>query len=230
MLNYFLSKFGPFMNNATMRCILGQHENSLDFGELMQSGRIVLANLSKGKLGEINAHMLGLILISRLQAAVMRRAAISSDARRPFYLYVDEFQNFSTDTFMSLLSESRKYGLGVHLTNQYLMQLPESIRDSVLGNVGTILSFEVSAEDAKLLAGEFAPMTEQDFLGLPRYNFYIKLLISGKTSPVFSGKSLPPEPEDFTSIEREKVIALNRLAYGYPRMLVEETTRRHLAA
>src|SRR5207244_2271759 len=104
------------------------------------------------------------ILISRLQVATLKRANYAAAARTPFYLYVDEFQNFSTDTFISLLSESRKYGLGIHLTNQYLTQLPEAIRDSVLGNVGTMLSFEVSAEDAKLLADEFAPIREEDFM------------------------------------------------------------------
>ncbi len=226
MLNYFMSKFGPFINNAMMRNIIGQRTSSFDIGKLMDGRAIVLANLSKGKIGELNAHMLGLILVSRLQAAVLRRANQSIAHRTPFYLYVDEFQNFSTDTFISLLSESRKYGLGVHLTNQYLSQLPESIRDSVLGNVGTLVSFEVGAEDAKLLSGEFAPMREQDFMGLPRFNFLIKLLIEGKTSPVFSGQSLPPERSDETCIPKDKLIALNRLAYGSPRLLAEQMTHR----
>ncbi|HEY4525078.1 MAG TPA: hypothetical protein VJL39_01785 [Candidatus Paceibacterota bacterium] len=228
MLNYFMSKFGPFVNNAMMRNIMGQRQSSFDLGNLMDSGGIVLANLSKGKIGELNAHMLGLILISRLQAAVLRRANQPTASRTPFYLYVDEFQNFSTDTFVSLLSESRKYGLGVHLTNQYLTQLPETIRDSVLGNVGTILSFEVGAEDAKLLAGEFAPMTERDFMGLPRFNFYIKLLIDGKTSPVFSGMSLPPEPLEGAD-SGGHVKTFNRLAYGWPRELVEASMRAQRA-
>ncbi len=229
MLNYFMSKFGPFINNGMMRNIMGQHVNSFDLGTLMSGRGILLANLSKGKIGEINAHMLGLILISRLQVATLKRAEIPSAERTPFYLYVDEFQNFSTDTFISLLSESRKYGLGVHLTNQYLTQLPEAIRDSVLGNVGTIVSFEVGAEDAKLLSGEFTPMRELDFMGLPRFNFLIKLLIDGKTSPVFSGQSLPPERVDETCVEKEKVVAFNRLAYGYPRLLIEENMRRQMA-
>ncbi len=229
MLNYFMSKFGPFINNAMMRNIIGQHVSSFDFSALMNGRAIVLANLSKGKIGEMNAHMLGLILISRLQAAVLRRASDAPSARTPFYLYVDEFQNFSTDTFISLLSESRKYGLGIHLTNQYLTQLPEPIRDAVLGNVGTLVSFEVGAEDAKMLSDEFAPMSEADFMGLPRFNFYIKLLIDGKTSEVFSGTGLPPMKIASTSARRENVVALNRLAYGWPRMLVEETLRHQLS-
>ena len=228
MLNYFMSKFGPFLNNAMMRNIMGQHTSSCDLKALMDNRAIVLANLSKGKIGEMNAHMLGLILISRLQAAVLRRAKDAPESRAPFYLYVDEFQNFSTDTFISLLSESRKYGLGIHLTNQYLTQLPDQIRDSVLGNVGTMLSFEVSAEDAKILADEFAPMSESDFMGLPRFNFYIKLLIDGKTSEVFSGTGLPPAPLAATRETRDHVISLNRLAYGYPRVFVEETLKHQL--
>lgn len=226
MLNYFMSKFGPFLNNAMMRNIMGQHTSSFNFDSLMDGKSIVLANLSKGKVGETNAHMLGLILISKLQVATLKRAHRASADRTPFYLYVDEFQNFATDTFISLLSESRKYGLGIHLTNQYLSQLPNEIRDSVLGNVGTLVSFEVGAEDAKLLSEEFAPVTEADFMGLPRYNFYIKLMIGGKTSPVFSGKSLPPEPEGVSV--KDTVITLNRLAYGWPRMLVEDTISRQL--
>lgn len=228
MLNYFMSKFGPFMNNSLMRNIIGQRISSFEFGELMDGKKIVLANLSKGKIGEINAHMLGLILVSKLQVATLKRANRGSEYRTPFYLYVDEFQNFATDTFASLLSESRKYGLGMHLTNQYLAQLPDLIKDSVLGNVGTFVAFEVSAEDAKILTKEFAPITEADFMGLPRFNFYIKLMVDGKTSEAFSGMSLSPEIEEDTRV-RPKVVAFNRLAYGWSRLLVEETIKRQLA-
>lgn len=228
MLNYFMSKFGPFINNALMRNIMGQRMNSFDFDSLMDKQSILLVNLSKGKIGEMNAHMLGLILISRLQVAILKRANRDSADRTPFYLYVDEFQNFTTDTFASLLSESRKYGLGMHLANQYLSQLPDSMRDSVFGNVGTLLAFEVGIEDAKILAREFTPMTDLDFVGLPRFSFYIKLMINGKTSEAFSGMALPPEPVSELFPSKEKVQTLNRLAYGWPRLLVEETIRHEL--
>ncbi len=228
MLNYFMSKFGPFINNSLMRNIIGQRMNSFRFDSLMDKRSILLVNLSKGKIGEINAHMLGLILISRLQAAILRRADRDGADRTPFYLYVDEFQNFTTDTFASLLSESRKYGLGMHLANQYLTQLPDSIRDSVFGNVGTLLAFEVGIEDAEVLAREFEPMTELDFVSLPRFNFYIKLMIDGKTSKAFSGMTLSPEPVSGLFPSKEKVQILNRLAYGWPRLVVEETIRREL--
>ncbi len=228
MLNYFMSKFGPFINNALMRNIMGHRVSSFDFDGVMDKKSILLVNLSKGKIGEINAHLLGLILISRLQAAVLKRANRGSAQRTPFYLYVDEFQNFTTDTFASLLSESRKYGLGMHLANQYLAQLPDSIRESVFGNVGTLIAFEVGMEDAKILSREFVPITELDFAGLPRFNFYIKLMIDGKTSEPFSGMTLAPEPAHPSFTPREKVRTLSRLAYGWPRLLVEETIRQEL--
>jgi hypothetical protein len=158
----------------------------------------------------------------------MKRANRGSDSRTPFYLYVDEFQNFTTDTFASLLSESRKYGLGMHLANQYLSQLPDSIRDSLFGNVGTLVAFEVGIEDARILSREFAPITDSDFIGLPRFNFYIKLMINGKTSEAFSGMTLPPETVSKDSSTRQKVSTLNRLAYGWPRLVVEETLKRQL--
>lgn len=227
MLNYFMSKFGPFINNALMRNIMGQRVNSFEFDALMDGRRIVLANLSKGKIGEINAHMLGLILVSRLQVAVLRRAHRGKDARTPFYLYVDEFQHFATDTFASLLSESRKYGLGMHLANQYLAQLPEAIRTSVFGNAGTLVAFEVGMEDAELLAKEFAPIEAPEFIGLPRFHFFIKLMQRGKTSEPFSGTTLPPEDAEDASVHT-KALTLSRLSYGWPRLLVEETIRRQL--
>lgn len=228
MLNYFMSKFGNFTTNAMMRNIIGQHRSSFSFDEIMDQNKILLVNLSKGKIGEINTHMLGLILISKLQAAVLRRARQRGTARQPFYLYVDEFHNFTTDTFINLLSESRKYGLGVHMTNQYLAQLPQKIQDAVLGNVGTILSFEVGAEDAEILSKEFEPMTVSDFISLPRFHFYIKLMVNGKTSHAFSGMSLPPEPLYQSAVREEIITSLNRLAYGTPRILVEREIGRNL--
>jgi hypothetical protein len=176
----------------------------------------------------MNAHMLGLILISKLQAAVLGRAKIPAAERHPFYLYVDEFQNFTTDTFISMLSESRKYGLGVQLTNQYLAQLPETIKNAVLGNVGTMISFEVGAEDAELLAKEFEPIEAADFMGLPRFNFYVKLMVNGKTSQPFSGKSLPPAEAHGSETMDRTVLALNQLAYGLPQLLVQEKIKEQI--
>jgi hypothetical protein len=227
MLNYFMSKFGHFLNNSLMRNIIGQRHNSFDLDEIINGEKILLVNLSKGRIGDANAQMLGLILISKLQAAILRRARQKETSRSHFYLYVDEFQNLLTDTFTSLLSESRKYGLGVHLTNQYFAQLSKAIQDAILGNVGTMLAFEVGIEDAESLNKEFEPFTKDDFLNLSRYNFLIKLMIDGKTSEPFSGISLDPKtfPEsDFS----KTIVDINRLAYGLPKLLVEEELQQRL--
>ena len=229
MLNYFMSKFGYFMNNQLMRNIIGARESSFNFDEIMDNNKILLVNLSKGKIGEINSHMLGLIIISKLQAAILKRANVASASRTPFYLYVDEFQNFTTDTFISLLSESRKYGLGVHITNQYLAQLPKEIKDAVLGNVGTILSFEVGVEDAEILSKEFQPMEVEDFINLPRFNFYIKLMIEGKTSTAFSGAGLPPDVLAGPKAGSGLIQSFNKLRYGAPKAYVEEKIKSQLA-
>ena len=228
MLNYFNSKFGHFLNNGLMRNIIGQHKNSLDFDYLVNNNKILLVNLSKGKIGETNAQMLGLIIMSKLQAAILKRAQIDMAKRSNYFLYVDEFQNVVTDTFASLLSESRKYGLGVHLTNQYFAQLPKKIQDAVLGNVGTMMAFEIGAEDAQSLGKEFAPFTKEDFASLQRYNFYIKLMIDGKTSKVFSGESLKPQ-EALSSNSSKDIIKINRLAHGTPKLLAEEQIKQALA-
>ncbi|MBL8029844.1 MAG: TraM recognition domain-containing protein [Candidatus Doudnabacteria bacterium] len=220
MLNYFTSKFGHFLNNRLMRNIIGQRKSSFSFEKILDGEKVLLVDLSKGKLGDMNAQMLGLILVAKLQAAVLKRSAVPAEKRYPFYLYVDEFQNMVTDAFASMLSESRKYGLGVHLTNQYFAQLPVKMQEAVLGNVGTLMAFEIGAEDAESLSKEFYPLKKQDFVDLPKYNFFIKLLIDGKTSNPFSGVSLPPVAEGSDNVHSIKL--LNSLAYGLPAPLVEE--------
>lgn len=227
MLNYFSSKFGHFLNNTTMRNIIGQRQSSFDFDEILDKEKILLVNLSKGKIGDLNSQFLGLIFASKLNAAVLKRAEIEADKRYPFYLYVDEFQNVITDTFTSLLSESRKYGLGVHLTNQYFAQLPENIQDAVLGNAGTMIVFEIGTEDAEIMSRELSPVKKDEFLRLARYNFYIKLMINGKTSETFSGISLPPLDAK-SAITAQNVSDLNRLAYGKPKRLVEAQIASYL--
>jgi hypothetical protein len=227
MLNYFTSKFGHFMNNGLMRDIIGQRKSAFSFDQILDKEKILLVDLSKGKIGEINAQMLGLIFVSKLQAAVLKRTAVPQEKRYPFYLYVDEFQNLITDTFAGLLSESRKYGLGIHLTNQYFAQLPEKIQNAILGNVGTMMAFEVGIEDAESLSKEFYPMTQEDFIGLPRFNFYIKLMIDGKTSEAFSGVSLKPLGESNPENER-RVRLINQLAYAVPKKLADELIRSYL--
>ncbi len=227
MLNYFSSKFGSFLNNAMMRNIIGQHESSFSLENIIGQEKILLVNLSKGKIGETNAAMLGLILIAKLEAAVLKRANIPQPERHPFFLYVDEFQNIITDSFTSMLSEARKYGLGIHITNQYLSQLPEDLQNAVMGNVGTLLAFEVSADDAEILVKEFAPFTKEDFFNLKKFNFYIRLMMDGKMSPAFSGQSLPPAGfANPATVEKIKTVC--HLAYGFPKLLIEEQMRQFL--
>lgn len=193
MLNYFSSKFGRFASNQLMARVIGQNKSSFTFAEALASEKIILINLSKGKVGETSAQMLGLILMAKLQVAVMQRASLDPLQRPPMYLYVDEFQNLVTDTFASMLSESRKYGLAVHLTNQYIAQLPEQMRSAVLGNVGTIIAFQIGARDAELLRSEMKPLDEHDMENLPLRHYYLKTSIDGKPYEPFLVKALPPE-------------------------------------
>lgn len=227
MLNYFSSKFGQFLSNRTCRNIIGQAKSSVLFDDILAQEKILLVNLSKGKLGESVAYVLGLIVVAKLQAATLRRAALPPSERPTMHLYVDEFQNLTTDTFASMLSESRKYGLAVHLTNQYFAQLPENIRAAVLGNVGTLLAFQLGAEDAEFLSKEFTPFSKNDLLNLERYSFYVKLVVDGQTTEPFSGTSLPPLDAAGESLA-EAARAFSRLAFGNPKALVEAQLRYRL--
>ena len=221
MLNYFTSKFGHFLNNSICRNIIGQHQSGLHFDNIIASEKILLVDLSKGKIGELNSRLLGLIIISKLQAAVLKRAKLQPGSFPPFYLYVDEFQNMTTDTFASMLSESRKYGLGVHLTNQYFQQLPKNIQESVLGNVGTLLAFQLGIEDAETLEKQFAPFTKEDLSNLSKYNFYIKMISGGQSTEPFSGISQAPLDGKDT-LDPQTIRELSRLSYSYPRLVVEQ--------
>jgi hypothetical protein len=227
MLNYFTSKFGHFLNNSLCRNIIGQSKSSFSFDQVLKGEKILLVDLSKGKIGELNSRFLGLIIISKLQAAVLKRAQLPPGSFPPFYLYVDEFQNMTTDTFAGMLSESRKYGLGVHLTNQYFAQLPQNIQEAVLGNVGTLLAFALGIEDAETLEKEFGDFTKDDLNNLRKYNFYIKLMSGGQTTRAFSGVSqnLPTVPN---KADPGQIKLLSRLAYASPRLLVEQELRQRI--
>jgi hypothetical protein len=227
MLNYFSSKFGHFINNSICRNIIGQHKSGLHFDSIMASEKILLVDLSKGKIGELNSRLLGLIIISKLQAAVLKRAFLPAGSYPSFYLYVDEFQNMTTDTFASMLSESRKYGLGVHLTNQYFQQLPENIQEAILGNVGTLLSFQLGIEDAETLEKEFEPFSKEDLSNLKKYNFYLKMMSQGQSTQPFSGTSLAPI-ESKKNLSADTIRQLSRLCYTHPRLLVEQELNQRM--
>ena len=195
MIPYFSSKFGPFITNSIMRNTIGQRKSSFDFRKVMDEGKILLVKLSKGEIGDLNTQLLGLVIVSKIQMAAMSRADIPEDQRKDFFLYVDEFQNFATDSFCAILSEARKYHLNLIMAHQYINQLVTSkygststqIRDAVFGNVGTLCSFKVGADDAEYLAKEYAPLlTEQDVIGISNYKMYCKLNINNSTSRPFS--------------------------------------------
>ncbi len=187
------NKIGHFLSNEVLRRVISQPKSSFDFRKMMDEGKILLVNLSKGKIGEDSASLLGAMLIAKIGLAALSRQDIPEEERKDFYLYVDEFQSFATSSFVDILSESRKYRLNLVLSNQYLGQIEEKIRMAILGNVGTLVSFRVGAEDARYLAQEFYPVFSQDHLvNLPAYNIYLKLMIDGKTSQPFSAETLPP--------------------------------------
>ncbi len=232
MLGYLISKVGRFVENSMMRNIIGQPKSSFDFREIMDSGKILLLNLAKGKTGEINAKLIGLIIVSKLQMAALSRSNIPEEDRKDFYLYVDEFQNFITDSFATILSEARKYRLNLVVAHQYLGQLAQGagaqgaatndLRDAVFGNAGTMACFRIGVEDSEVMAKEFAPtFNEFDLINIDRFNAYLKLMISGTASKPFNLSTLPPMQGGSASAA-DAIRELSRGKYGRPRSQVEE--------
>jgi CxxC-x17-CxxC domain-containing protein len=217
------NKVGQFLSSALMRNIVGQTKSSINLREIMDEGKILIMNLSKGRIGEDNSALLGAMMITKIQLAAMSRVDIPEKERRDFYLYIDEFQNFSTDSFANILSEARKYRLDLILAHQYIEQLNEKVKPAVFGNVGTMIAFRVGAQDAEELAKEFLPtFTEEDLVNLPKYEMYLKLMIDGVASSPFSAKGLPPLTESEKTGQEEKAIRYSREQYATPRSIVEE--------
>jgi type IV secretory pathway TraG/TraD family ATPase VirD4 len=221
MLNYFTSKFGRFMTNNMIRNIIGQTKSSFDFREVMDNKKILICNLSKGMVGEINAFLLGMIIVSKIAMGAFSRQDCAENDRTPFFLYVDEFQNFITEVFATILSESRKYKLGLAITNQYIEQLDEKIRAAVVGNVGTLIAFRMGAADAEFFAKEFDPLKVEDLTTIDKYNFYIKELIDGAPTRPFNGQSIWPENYDGDPKLGAAIKEMSRLKYGKPKEEVE---------
>ena len=216
-----LNKVGAFTANPIIRNIIGQPKSTFNIRQIMDEGKILIVNLSKGLIGEDNAAILGSFLVTKIQLAAMSRSDIPDVRdRRPFYLYVDEFQNFATDSFATILSEARKYGLNLTVANQYISQMSETVRDAVFGNVGTMISFRVSADDAPILAKQFEPNFESiDLLQMHNRNFVINMVIGGEKTPAFSARSLelPPSQADNTP----HIIEHSRRMYSKSREDVE---------
>ncbi len=186
-MGYFVSKFDKFVTNLTMRNILGQSESSFDCRKVMDEGKILIVNLSKGMIGDENMRLIGLLLVQKFVAAALSRQDIPEDERRPFFLYVDEFQNFTTNEFQSILSEARKYKLGLTVANQYIAQMPEEMRNAIFGNVGSLFIGRTGAEDAEYLAQQFEPVfNSTDIVNQSNIHYYVKLLCDGKYPPPFS--------------------------------------------
>jgi hypothetical protein len=223
------NKVGQFLSSPIIRNIVGQPKSSIDLRFAMDKSKIVIVNLSKGKIGEDNSSLLGAMMITKFQLDAMSRANQPEEERKDFYLYVDEFQNFATESFSTILSEARKYRLNLTMANQYIAQMPEEVRDAVFGNVGSMLSFQVGYDDAEYLSQQYAEVaTPNDLVSLNKYTIYSRLLIDGMPSQTFSADTLPP-PDASLEIEpgrREKIIKLSRERYAKPRQLVEDKIMR----
>jgi hypothetical protein len=230
VLGWFVSKFGAFLSNEMMRNVIGQTKSSFNLREIMDEGKILLVNLSKGRSGELNSKLLGMIFVMKFQAAAMSRATMPEKQRRNFTLYVDEFQNFSTESFADILSEARKYGLSLVVANQFTTQLTEEIRDAVFGNVGSIVSFRVGTNDAEVLSKYFSPVFETDDLQrLPNHNTVARMLIGGVPTHSFSMATLPP----LGSPNPELAQALKQLSaakYGRAKAVVDKEIFARLKA
>ena len=221
------NKVGQFLSSPMIRNIVGQVKSTVNIRFMMDTGKIIVVNLSKGKIGEDNSSLLGSMLITKFQLDAMSRADMDEKDRRDFYLYVDEFQNFATDAFATILSEARKYKLNLVMANQYVAQMPEEVRDAVFGNVGTSLCFQVGFDDAEYFSNQFSEeVLPNDIITLPKYNCYTKLMIDGMPSPTFSIATLPPPEFDGEEGRREKIIRLSRERYCRPREVVEDKIKR----
>jgi len=223
------NKVGQFLSSSIIRNVVGQVKSTINIFDIMNSGKIFLVNVSKGRIGEDNSALLGAMLITKMQLAAMERVRIPEEERVDFFLYVDEFQNFATDSFAGILSEARKYRLNLTLAHQYIGQLVADsptksvkIRDSIFGNVGTMIVFRVGAADAEFLEKDFEPeFSTQDLVNLPNYNICLKLMVNGVSSRPFSAVTLPPFQVSSNIITEKEIISISRKLYSRPRYIVE---------
>jgi hypothetical protein len=226
ILDYNVSKFGRFVTNMMMRNIIGQSVSSFNLRQVMDSGKILIVNLSKGRIGDEYSNFLGLVLVPKILAAAMSRTDIPQEQRRDFFLYVDEFQNFATDTFAEILAEARKYKLNLTVANQFIGQIGEELKNAVFGNVGTVIAFRVGVTDANFLQHEFAPtFSEQDLVNIEARHIYVKTQVEGEPVHPFSVDTSFPSWEDWQKMRRPEVgraiRELSRLTYGRDRAAVE---------
>lgn len=222
VISWVVSKFGPFISNEAMKNILGQTKSGFNLRDIMDNKKILLVNLSKGRMGELNSKLLGIIFVMKFQAAAMGRADMLEDQRVDFSLYVDEFQNFATESFESILSEARKYRLNLILGNQFMTQLTDKIREAIIGNVGTVISGRIGITDAEILVKKFAPTFDaEDLTKLPNYQSITSLMINNVPSAPFSMSFLPPMGQTNPQL-RDALKRLSAAKYGKPRAQVEK--------
>lgn len=221
------NKVGQFLSNSLIRNIVGQTQSSFDVRKVMDERKILIMNLSKGRIGEDASALLGAMMITKIQLAAMGRVDMNEDDRKDYYLYVDEFQNFATESFANILSEARKYRLNLILANQYIEQIDEVVRNAIFGNAGTLISFRVGATDAEFLEKEFAPIfTQTDIVNLQKFNIYLKLMIDGIAGDAFSATTLPPVYIEDTKENEDKIIHASREHYTCAKAVIEENIAR----
>lgn len=221
------NKVGQFLTNFLIRNIVGQVKSTFDLRQVIDNRKILIMNLAKGRIGEDTMQLLGSMIVTKLYLAAMSRVDIPEEERKDFYLYVDEFQNFATDSFADILSEARKYRLNLTMAHQFVEQLPENVAAAVFGNVGTLIVFRVGAADADNLVKEFSPVfTEEDLVNLPAFSIYLRLMIDGVASDPFSAATLPPMYDEYQTNNGEKVIKVSRERYANTRALVEDKINR----
>jgi hypothetical protein len=222
VVSWFVSKFGAFLSNEMMRNIIGQTKSAFDLRDVMDNRKILLVNLSKGRVGDLNSKLLGMIFVMKFQAAAMARASIPEDERKDFALYVDEFQNFSTDSFATIMSEARKYHLNLIVANQFTTQLTPEIRDAVFGNMGTIVAFRIGQPDVEAITKYFQPtFDDDDLLRVPNHNAIVRTLVGGVPTNPFSMATLPPlgNPNPLLADALKQLTAAK---FGKPRAVVEK--------
>ena len=220
------NKVGQFLSSSLVRNIISQTQSTINMRDIMDNKKIFVVNLAKGKIGEDYSALLGAMLITKIQLAAMGRADIPEEERKDFYLYVDEFQNFATESFAGILSEARKYRLNLIVAHQYIGQLEEEVRDAIFGNVGTLISFRVGAADAEWLEKEYEPVfMMNDLVNLAKYDIYLKLMINGVTGDAFSASTLPPG-DIIEKSNAEKIIKVSRERYSNKREVVEDKISR----
>jgi hypothetical protein len=222
VISWVVSKFGPFISNDAMRNIIGQQKSGFNFADIMNNNKILLVNLSKGKMGDLNSKLLGIIFVMKFQAAAMARANMPEDERKDFTMYVDEFQNFATDSFETILSEARKYRLSLVLGNQFMTQLKEDLREAIIGNVGTTITGRIGITDAEIMVKRYTPVFDaEDLTKLPNYESVVVAQIEGVPSAPFSMSWIPPMGQSNQQLS-DALKRLSSAKYGRPRGQVEQ--------